>query len=113
MQDSLERLYQCFLRASQFAQSCAVYQQISEKEKYPKEAKMFGTLAVQYSQKARDLLGFLQDVKDQNRVDEVEIAVEFASFAGISDTMENINTTSRNLQQFVEEYLPECADICA
>jgi hypothetical protein len=56
MQDSLENLYQCFLWASQFAQSCAVYQKVAEEAKDRKSANMFGALAVEYSQEARNLL---------------------------------------------------------
>jgi len=113
MQDSLERLYQCFLRTSHFAQSCAVYQQVAESEKYQKEAKIFWTLAVHYSEDSRIILWLYQNAKEQSMSDDFVISTEIGSFAWVSDTMENLNRASKNLQQFVDEYISECADICA
>jgi hypothetical protein len=74
---------------------------------------MFGALAVEYSQEARNLLWLFQEAKDVSFGDDSEIASEVGVFLWISDTPENIARANKNLSQFTEEYLPECADICA
>lgn len=113
MQDSLERLYQCFLWTAQFAESCRVYQKSAQEDKNNKVEKLFGNLANQYSTLSGNFLQMFQDAKDQwdNKYHD-EIATEIWSFAGATDSHDNILRTLKNLRQFSSEFLPECAEIC-